>query len=100
MDKQDVLNLLKTIHYPGFSRDIVSFGMVESVELTENTVQVTLKLAAEKPKQDEVKKLVSKSLESSGAFENVDVKLMGAPQSGGSISQTEKPESETYYCSG
>ncbi len=93
MTKEQILKLLSRINYPGFSRDIVSFGMVESVELTEKTVQVTLKLAAEKPKQDEVKKLVSKSLESSGAFENVDVKLMGAPQSGGSISQTEKPES-------
>lgn len=92
MTKEQILKLLSRINYPGFNRDIVSFGMVENVELTEKTVRVTLKLAAEKSKQDEVKNLVSKTLELSGAFENVDVQLMGAPQSSGSISQTEKPE--------
>jgi len=33
MNKQEILNLLKEINYPGFSRDIVSFGMIENVEI-------------------------------------------------------------------
>ena len=31
MQINDIQNLLKEVNYPGFSRDIVSFGMVDDV---------------------------------------------------------------------
>ena len=31
MDKNQILDKLKKINYPGFNRDIVSFGMVKDV---------------------------------------------------------------------
>ena len=31
MDKNQILDQLKQINYPGFNRDIVSFGMVKEV---------------------------------------------------------------------
>ena len=31
MNKDKILELLKSIQYPGFSRDIVSFGMVRDI---------------------------------------------------------------------
>ena len=33
MKKSEVLTLLQVIQYPGFSRDIVSFGMVKNISL-------------------------------------------------------------------
>jgi ATP-binding protein involved in chromosome partitioning len=39
---QDVLERLKTVRYPGFTRDIVSFGMVRDVEVSSAGVTVHL----------------------------------------------------------
>ena len=44
MNKEEILNLLKQISYPGFSRDIVSFGMVNDILVDKNNVQITLKI--------------------------------------------------------
>jgi ATP-binding protein involved in chromosome partitioning len=40
---------LKQVKYPGFSRDIVSFGLVRSVELTGGTARVALALTSADP---------------------------------------------------
>lgn len=43
MDKDTVMNALKGVKYPGFSRDIISFGLVRGVEVTpEGAVTVSL----------------------------------------------------------
>ena len=39
---EDIQKILKGINYPGFSRDIVSFGMVKSISLTESGADITL----------------------------------------------------------
>jgi ATP-binding protein involved in chromosome partitioning len=41
---------LKQVKYPGFSRDIVSFGLVRSAALTEGTANVSLALTTSDPK--------------------------------------------------
>ena len=48
MNKQDVLEILKKINYPGFSRDIVSFGMVQNVVMEGDSVSVILKITTQK----------------------------------------------------
>ncbi|MBJ7259306.1 MAG: Mrp/NBP35 family ATP-binding protein [Chthoniobacterales bacterium] len=45
-----VLEALRAVKYPGFSRDIVSFGLVESAEVRGDEVTVKLSLAVEDPK--------------------------------------------------
>ena len=40
MNKEQVLEKLKTINYPGFNRDIVSFGMVKDVLIDENEINI------------------------------------------------------------
>lgn len=44
MNKEDIIEILKTIKYPGFSRDIVSFGLLQNVELNDSTAKVVLEL--------------------------------------------------------
>src|SRR5262249_58624388 len=39
---REVLERLKRVPYPGFTRDIVSFGMVKDVEVSSNAVTVHL----------------------------------------------------------
>ncbi len=41
---------LKQVKYPGFSRDIVSFGLVRSIALVDGTVKVSLALTTADPK--------------------------------------------------
>ncbi len=41
-DKQQVMDILKTIMYPGFQRDIVAFGMVKDVVVEQDTIVINL----------------------------------------------------------
>ena len=40
MTEKQILELLKTIKYPGFNRDIVSFGMVKETKINEDKIQL------------------------------------------------------------
>lgn len=43
---QNVEDVLKKIKYPGFSRDIVSFGVVSRIEVNKNQIQIFLKFSS------------------------------------------------------
>ncbi len=43
------MNVLKSVKYPGFTRDIVSFGLVKSVNIDNGEVKVQLALATNDP---------------------------------------------------
>ena len=42
-------NALKSVKYPGFTRDIVSFGLVKSIQIDNGDVKVQLALATNDP---------------------------------------------------
>ena len=44
-----ILDALKTVKYPGYSRDIVSFGLVREVKAANNAVSVSLQLTSSNP---------------------------------------------------
>ena len=46
MDKIEVNELLSKINYPGFSRDIVSFGMVSNIEIDSDNILINLKITS------------------------------------------------------
>ena len=46
----DIKEHLKQVKYPGFSRDIVSFGLVRSAALVDGTAKVSLALTTSDPK--------------------------------------------------
>ena len=48
MDEQ-IISLLKQIKYPGFSRDIVSFGLVSKATLENRMASVKLELSSSEP---------------------------------------------------
>jgi ATP-binding protein involved in chromosome partitioning len=49
ISEEQVTNALKLVKYPGFSRDIVSFGVVKSIEIDNAEVKVQLALATNDP---------------------------------------------------
>ena len=49
-DEQSVRDALRQVKYPGFSRDIVSFGLVKEIQLTDGRVAVQMVLTTAEPK--------------------------------------------------
>jgi len=80
MDKNAVLQLLKSITYPGFSRDIVSFGMVADVVVEKASVTVRLRITTpDETKKRTVVDAVRSTLEKASAFDTVRVELIDQP---------------------
>jgi ATP-binding protein involved in chromosome partitioning len=59
MSKDKILEILKQIKYPGYSRDIVSFGVIKDVEISDEGVTIMLKLASN---DDDIKSRVQKEI--------------------------------------
>src|SRR6266704_2428870 len=49
ISEEQLRNALKLVKYPGFSRDIVSFGLMKSIEIDNGEVKVQLALATNDP---------------------------------------------------
>ncbi len=81
--KEQILESLKKINYPGFSRDIVSFGIVQQLEVEGNAIHVGLVLKSQDPKvsqalQSEIESVLGKDF--SGAQVSVDVQVQAPGQ--------------------
>ena len=74
MDKKKVNDLLSEINYPGFSRDIVSFGMVNDIQINSDNVIINLKITS---KNEEKKEILVKSIKKNLAeyFSSVEVNI-------------------------
>src|ERR1700741_1753067 len=49
ISEEQVKNALKSVKYPGFTRDIVSFGLVKSVQIENGEVKIQVALATNDP---------------------------------------------------
>jgi ATP-binding protein involved in chromosome partitioning len=79
MDKSAILELLKEVKYPGFTRDIVSFGMVEDVIPAGDAVTVKLKISTQREeKRQAIVAEVKSRLERTGQFKQVTVEVTTA----------------------
>jgi ATP-binding protein involved in chromosome partitioning len=74
MTQEHVTNLLKSINYPGFSRDIVSFGIVKGIQVSENQISVNLAIATQN--QEHIKSIrddIERVLTSETGITNIQV---------------------------
>jgi ATP-binding protein involved in chromosome partitioning len=78
MNKNQILEKLKTINYPGFNRDIVSFGMVKDI-IIDNSI-ITIMLSISSQNEEKKNQLVTQVLESiqSEEFE-IKIKVLDQP---------------------
>jgi ATP-binding protein involved in chromosome partitioning len=76
MNKTEVIELLKSINYPGFSRDIVSFGMVYDIDIKGKDISISLKIQSQQDdKKEAVVASVKEKLEESKQFKNIKIEL-------------------------
>ena len=81
---------LKLVKYPGFSRDIVSFGLVRSIAFVDGTAKVSLALSTSDPKiplhlKQEVDRCLRALPEVRSTIIDIAVTAPKAPAAGGNI---------------
>ena len=78
MNKNQILEKLKTINYPGFNRDIVSFGMVKDVIVDSSIITIMLSISSQnEEKKNQLVKQVLESIQSE-EFE-IKIKVLDQP---------------------
>ncbi|HOC56539.1 MAG TPA: Mrp/NBP35 family ATP-binding protein [Verrucomicrobiota bacterium] len=49
LTEDDIRNALRAVKYPGYNRDVVSFGLVKQIAVSGGTVKVSMQLATARP---------------------------------------------------
>ena len=49
LTEDDIKNALRAVKYPGYSRDIVSFGLVKQIAANDGAVSVSMQLTTSNP---------------------------------------------------
>jgi len=89
----NIIDILKQVKYPGFSRDIVSFGLVQHAELQEGIARVKLKVTTQDEHlPDRLKTAVEDKLRSIPSISQVDVTVdVAEPKTGQVTYPTKRP---------
>ena len=96
MDKDKIKQKLSEIKYPGFSRDIVSFGMIDDIILDKKSVKVILKIStSQNDKKSKVRSEVIAALTSLNLFESIDVDFSSSSGVGNNQADQNIPMSST-----
>jgi ATP-binding protein involved in chromosome partitioning len=83
--EEQIRDALKAVKYPGYSRDIISFGLVKEVTANDGVVNVIIQLTANNPQAaQQIKSESEQAIKSlpGVAQVRVEVKQQGAPQAG------------------
>jgi ATP-binding protein involved in chromosome partitioning len=87
LNQETIANALKAIKYPGYSRDIVSFGLVKNIAVNAGSITVSLQLTGGTPAiAAQLKNEVEKVLSGLPGAERVHVDVANAP--GAAVAQT------------
>ena len=90
-NENDILNALKEVNYPGYSRDIVSFGIIKEVTVANGAVSILVQLTSNNPEvAQQIKSECQKVLKAVDGIRVAHVKI-NQPE-GSAPSQTEGPE--------
>jgi ATP-binding protein involved in chromosome partitioning len=78
--KQEIIDQLKEVNYPGFNRDIISFGVVNNIEITESEITVFIVLKSQDPKvADEIDTTLKKHLKKKNKSFEIKTEISLAP---------------------
>ena len=93
MDKSQILELLKSIKYPGFTRDIVSFGLIK--DITINNDKINIELALKTQNEDKKNKVINNIDEIlSKHFNQVNIQVNNEPPNKPESNQTGVPSQQ------
>ena len=80
MNKNEVIEKLKQVKYPGFSRDIVSFGLIKEVQLENNKLNLKLQLTTANPEhKNQLESDIRKSLATMDSIDSIQIDFIGSP---------------------
>ena len=90
MDNAQILELLKSVKYPGFSRDIVSFGLIKEITIKDDAINIDIALKTQnQDSRDKV--IVDIETKLSNHFKEVNIQIINEspnnPQSNPSAEQ-------------
>ena len=90
MDNSQILELLKSVKYPGFSRDIVSFGLIKEITIKDDAINIDIALKTQN--QDSKDKVIADiETKLSNHFKEVNIQIINEspnnPQSNPSAEQ-------------
>jgi ATP-binding protein involved in chromosome partitioning len=92
LNQETVINALKTVKYPGYSRDIISFGLIKDIAVANGAVSILLQLTsanAEAAKQ--LKAECEKAVRSLPEVQHVHVDVRQPPAAGAQAPSTASP---------
>ncbi|MBI2845653.1 MAG: Mrp/NBP35 family ATP-binding protein [Chloroflexi bacterium] len=80
LTKEQIIEALKKVRYPGYSRDIVSFGMVGEISVDGSQVALELVLTSEDPqKRQQLEDDVRKTISGLPGVSEVEIKVKSPP---------------------
>ncbi|MCO5052110.1 MAG: Mrp/NBP35 family ATP-binding protein [Verrucomicrobiae bacterium] len=89
LSQETILNTLKTIKYPGYSRDIVSFGLVKNIAINGGNIAVTLQLTSNNAEAaQQIQTECEKALQQMPGVEMAHVEVNQRAASGGSAASS------------
>ena len=75
MDNAQILELLKSVKYPGFSRDIVSFGLIKEITIKDDVINIDIALKTQN--QDSKDKVIADiEAKLSNLFKEVNIQII------------------------
>ncbi len=90
MNEDQIRETLKQVKYPGFSRDIVSFGIIRQITLQEGLCKVTMELTASDPRvADQIRRESEETLRALAGIQAVEVAIAVKTAAPGSVQKIE-----------
>ena len=75
--EEDILDLLKNVKYPGYSRDIVSFGLVTEVKSTDGHAQIKVEVSGDDSTlPNTIKAEITKVLDGAPSVKSHDIQVV------------------------
>ena len=85
LTEAEIRNALQRVKYPGYSRDIVSFGLVKQVTVNGGRLNVTLQLASIRPEvAQQIRADTERELKTLPGVESVEIEAKGTTAPAGS----------------
>ena len=96
MDNPQILELLKSVKYPGFSRDIVSFGLIKEITINNDTINIDLALKTKnEEKKNEVVNGINQIL--SQHFKKINIDIIDESPNSPTPNQTGTPAQQSQF---
>lgn len=79
MSEDKLKSLLQQVKYPGFSKDVVTFGLIQNVKVTDQGVELGVKFSSEK---ESMRQEILSNIETvlrEGGYEKINIEIIQSP---------------------